>query len=162
MNNIWTNKKVWILIAVLLLIIGGALYLYLMNPKDSEPAPQLKPLEVTTKELGNTQIPAGFPKNLPSETGSKTIQNYESRTNDNRLQSTKKITSQKPPREALDFYVDFFKGEAYIGGYQETASVKDGQQVAQMQRGEDLLMIVASPSGAGASVVELTLIQKSE
>lgn len=158
MNNLWTNKKLWIFLVGLLIIIGVVLYVYFTDRKHTEP--ELKPLEVSTKELGNTQTPAGFPKNLPSEIGSKTLQNYESSTNDGRLQSTKKVTSSKAPLEALNLYVNFFKNEGYAGGYQEMASTSGGQQVAQMQKDQDLLMIVATPTESDGSEIEMTLVQK--
>lgn len=162
MNNFMPmTKKTWIIVIGVALILILGLVLYFTNRNTT---PQQKPLEVTKTEIGLATIPTGLPANLPSEIGSKVLQNYESRTNDGRLQSTRQVTSKQNPRAALNVYIDFFKTLGYIGGFSETASSADGQQIAQMSKDKHMLLIVASPSveGSEQSTVELTLTQPTK
>lgn len=159
MNNLGISRKSWVILAGTILIVAASLFLYFVD-KNVKDRPVL--LEVTTTELGKADIPSGLPDNLPSEIGSRVLQNYESRSNDGRLQSTRQITSKKEPRAALDTYVDFFTKIGYEGGYSESASTAGGQQIAQMKKGNDLLMIVATPDGANQNKIELTLTQQGK
>jgi hypothetical protein len=157
MNNLGMNKKTWIILVGIVLIIAAGLWLYFLNNQY-----RTRPLQVTTTELTKGQTPVGLPENLPTEVGSKVLQNYESTTNDGRTQSTKQITSSKAPRAALDEYIQFYKDQGYIGGYAESASQANGQQVAQMEKGGNLLMIVATPAGTNKTIIEFTLTQPAK
>lgn len=150
------NKKTWVILVGIILIVAGGLFLYYLNTKQSKQ----KPVEFTTKQLNKSETPVGFEGNLPVEAGSKVLQNYETRTSDGRLQSTKEVTSAKDPMAALNFYIDFFKESGWIGGYSEGASVDGVQELAQMQKDQNMLMIVARPDGSNQSKVELTMIQR--
>lgn len=158
MNNLGMNKKTWIIVAGVVLIIAGGLFLYSTNTKQ----PKVVPIEVKTTELAKAEIPAGIPKNLPAEAGSKVLQNYESRTNDGRLQSTRQITSKKSAKDALDIYFAFFEKLGWDGSIGESAGGADSQLIATMKKDQDLLMIVATPKGANGSEIEFTLTQKAE
>jgi hypothetical protein len=158
MNNLGMNKKTWIILAGVILIIAGGLFLYSSNKNQSK----VIPIEITTDQLAKADIPTGLPQNLPTEAGSKVLQNYESRTNDGRLQSTRQITSKKSAQTALSVYVQFFKDLGWSGGFSESSSTANGQQIALMQKDQDSLMIVATPKEGSTSEIEFTLIQKSE
>lgn len=160
-NSMQIDKKTWIMVGGVALIVIAGLILYFSNRNTN---PKQVPLQVTKNDLGIATVPTGLPANLPSEVGSKVLQNYEAKTNDGRMQFTRQITSKKDARTALDVYVEFFKTLGYTGGFSEAASSKDGQQIAQMVKDKNLLMIVASPSveGPEQSTVELTLTQPNK
>lgn len=162
MNNyIPMERKTWIIVGGITLILIAGLILYFLNKNTR---PKQAPLEVIKTDLGIATIPTGLPANLPSEVGSKVLQNYEAKTNDGRMQFTRQITSKKDARTALDVYVEFFKTLGYTGGFSEASSAKDGQQIAQMVKDKNLLMIVASPSveGPEQSTVEIILNQPNK
>lgn len=156
MNNLGISKKTWEVILGITIAIIAVLVLFFVYKKDKNTE---KLLEVTTSQLSPSETPAGLPKNLPIEKGTTVLQNYQSITNDGRLQSTKQITSFKQPKEALDTYIDFFNKLGWVGGYSESASIIDGQQTAQMKDKTGSLLIVSRPVSAGKTTVEFTLIQ---
>lgn len=159
MNNLRMDKKAWAILAGTILIVAASIFLYYQE-KNARNKP--KPLEVKTSQLDQSDTPSGFPKDLPIERGSEVLQNYETHTNDGRLQSTKQFTVQKEARAALDFYTDYFKKLGYDGGYSDSSSTEGGQQIALMQNKSGLLMIVATSNGSKQSTVELTLTQRTE
>lgn len=156
MNNLITGKKAGLIIAGTALIVVAFL---LLNYLERSQGPDMD-ADVKTTELNKADTPSGLPADLPIEAGSKTIQNYESEDDDGRLQSTKKIEVNKGAKENLDFYIEFFEGIGYNGGYSEAASSANGQQVAQMQKENNTLLIVATPKGADKSIIEFTVTQK--
>jgi hypothetical protein len=158
MNNLGLNKKQKVLLLGLGLVIVAGAGLYILTHR----APKNRPFAVNTTQLQKSETPSGLPKTLPMDLGSKVLQNYESVASDGRKQSTKQITSTKAPKDALDSYVAFFKNLGYIGGYAESASMANGQQVAQMQRDQDLLMIVATPISDKLTNVEFTMTQPNQ
>ena len=161
MNNLFEDikgKKAWIFFGGAALIVAGFLFLtYLDNQ-----TPKIEPFKVTTTELGKATVPTGLPQDLPSEAGSKVLQNYEARTNDGRLQSTRQISIKKAAPAALKVYLDFLTTKDWKGGIDSAASSDGGQQVALMQNSTGTLMIIATPNGDNQSIVELTLTQAND
>lgn len=153
MQNWVMTKKGWVLLIGAILIVAAGLWWYFLSK------PEQKPLEVKTTQLDKIDVPAGLPQNLPMEQGSKVVQNYESTTNDGRKQSTRIVTSSKQPSQALDVYIKFFQDAGFIGGFAANASIEGGQQVAQMQKNQDRLTIIASQNGSGQTNIEFTLNQ---
>jgi hypothetical protein len=158
MNNLGMNKKTWIILVGVVLIIAGGLFLYSTNTKQ----PKVVPIEVTTTELAKADIPTGLPYNLPTEAGSKVLQNTEKLTNDGRLESTRQITSKKSADAALDLYFAFFEKLGWEGSIQENSGTADSQLIALMKKEQDILMIVATPKGESGSEIEFTVLQKAQ
>ena len=80
-----------------------------------------------------------MPQNLPSIAGSKTLQNYESKTNDGRLQSTREMSIPEEADKVLKVYMDFFESIGFKGSVvkpQETS--ENSQKLAQMKKGSDV------------------------
>ncbi len=110
------------------------------------------PFSVKTEQVEPAQSPSGLPADLPVDPGSKVLQNYESRTTDNRRQSTKQITTRKAPAEAITFYIDFFKKSGWQGG------ITEDPLTAQLASDiGDLLIVVREDNGQ--TTVEFTLTQ---
>lgn len=141
--------------AVLILLIG-AFFIFRYQRHNSQPVEQFS---VNKTELSSTQTPSAIPTNLPVEAGSKVLQNYEAKTTDGRIQSTKKLTSKKDPKTALEFYSDFFKKQGWTGGFSPSASTAGGQQVAVFKKVQDIMTIIATPAISGSSVVEISITQ---
>lgn len=140
MDNLIKNKKAWIILAGIVLIVAALAVLNYINKKNNQPVP----LEVKTTEIDTLKIPSGLPQGLPVEAGSKTLQNYEGRTNDGRFQSTREVTSKSTPKEVLKTYTDFFTKQGFEGGFDETLSKGDDYQVARMIKDGDIVQLVAT------------------
>lgn len=157
MYTLKVNKKLLTIIGGMVLIILGGLFLnYLQKKQANKP----KPLEIQTSQIDKAVIPAGLPQNLPSIAGSKTLQNYESKTNDGRLQSTREMSIPEEADKVLKVYMDFFESIGFKGSVvkpQETS--ENSQKLAQMKKGSDVLMLVVTPQNKLQSTIELTLTQ---
>jgi hypothetical protein len=161
MNNLFEDikgKKAWIFFGGAALIVAGFLILTYLDKNASKTVP----LEVTTTELGKATVPKGLPHDLPVEAGSKILQNYEARSNDGRLQSTRQISVSQAAPEALQIYLKFLETKGWQGGVDAAASIEGGQQAAIMKNPSGMLMIVATPAGDNKSIVELTLTQAND
>lgn len=151
MNNLITNKKIWaLLILTLALVAAYLIWIFIENRTTSQ-----ETFKVTTIEVPKVEAPGDLPQNLPIEAGSEVFRNDLSLTTDGRSQATREITTDKGLKEAVDFYVEFFRSQGYIGGYAESLSSAE-QQIAQMKSDEGLLTIIATPRG-GKTVVEFSL-----
>lgn len=119
--------------------------------------------QTSTDQLSPTDTPLGLPLDLPIEPGTKVLQNYQSTTNDGRMQSTKQITSYKGTKEAIDFYVDFFKKAGWEGGLSQiSGETAETQLSAQMRNADGDLIIIARPHVDKQTSVEFTLIQSTK
>ena len=111
------TKLLGIILIVLLIAVGFfALFRYLKDKGLTTKNNSAEGFKVETKTLGKADKLTGFPSNLPILPGSKIIENIEYRTNDGRLQSTKKFSAPFSTQSALNKYVDFFEGLGWVKG----------------------------------------------
>ncbi len=161
-----TNRTIVLGLIIIVLLVAAGFFWFFMKKNDSPSVVKEDRLQaqqaaaefkVETKQLGKTQILSGFPTNLPQEEGGTILQNYESKSSDGRLQSTKKFTSTLGTQSALTKYVNFFEDLGW------NRSSKDPvKSPALFAKGQDILMIVANKeSGEKNTVVEITMIQKT-
>ena len=109
----------FILLAAVLLGGGGiALYYYntSQSPQVAPPVTTEKPekTEVAKKEVPDTQLPEGFPINLPIESGAQITQNFTVTTPDGRTQSTRGYVSTKSLADSYKTFTDYLKKEGWI------------------------------------------------
>lgn len=153
MKNLIKNKISLLIVLTILLLIVAGVFFYLMPKKQMENS-RPEDFKVTTEEVKGVQTLQGFPVNLPVEAGSIDLQNYESTSNDGRIQSTKKFTTELTITEATQKYVEFFKKL----GWQVTA--KTTSPVLLVRKNDALKIEVTKSSEKNAkSVVEITLVQ---
>lgn len=161
MNNVENQnpRKIMLGIAIGIIAILVLFFVYQRTNRQQTPL-----LQVSTDQLQASETPVGLPADMPVEPGTKVLQNYISTTNDGRMQSTKQITSRKSPKEALDFYADFFKKAGWEGGLSQPVESQDPTTplTAQFKNSIGDLVIVARPYETDQTSVEFTLIQSTK
>lgn len=160
MNNLIKSRKTWIIVgAVLVVLIIILLILQNRFKKEVEEPP----FGVRKTDINVASVPEGFPVNLPSELGSKVLQNFETKSTDGRVQSTREVTSKKDPVSIVRTYLDFFKSIGYDILLDTTTNSKSDTQTVLVRKGKANISIVASPyrdirDSKIKSKVNLTLI----
>jgi hypothetical protein len=143
----------------ILVVVGlGALIaagFYFYNLK-KHPRQQQQQFSVDKKVLAASQLPKGFPSNLPVEAGSTILQNYEATANDGRLQSTRVMTTKKTLAQAVKIYSDFYSKLGW--DIVPTTNPDDNTVEALLRKGNDTALIVAKNNG-DQKTVEITLTQ---
>lgn len=147
---------IFIILIVSLLVAGFFLFRWYRNYKAKPATSQTAGFKVDTTDLSKVAQLKGFPKNFPLEAGQKVLQNSESKSNDGRLQSTKKFTSSLSAQRALTAYADFFKKNGWTSNTTGTI-----ESPAIFSKNQDILMIVTSKDViTSKTVVEITIVQK--
>lgn len=159
-----------IIVGFFLLVVIAALVFYkFYNSQDDSVVDNKSAnnLKQEKTEIDNSVVPKGLPKNLPSEPGTKVLQNYETKTQDGRTQSTHIVTSNEKPRAALEIYLKFFKSLGYEGGFDSKISIDNGAQHGRLFKDKETIMLVASPytdkeTRQDTTKVEITLSQTTQ
>lgn len=151
------NKKLLIIVPIFVLILAILCY-FLWSKNHSTPTQ--KPVEhfgIEKKDLGQEQVPSGFPQDVPVLTGSQLVQNYESTAPDGRKQSTMKFANIKSLTDASATYQKYFEKLGW------TAVKLEGNTSTSpilMSKGDASLMIDAKVDPAsGSNSIELTLLE---
>ena len=150
----------FILLAAVLLGGGGiALYYYntSQSPQVAPPVTTEKPekTEVAKKEVPDTQLPEGFPINLPIESGAQITQNFTVTTPDGRTQSTRGYVSTKSLADSYKTFTDYLKKEGWI----ITAEVDQPKlKVLSATAGGKNIKIDMTESADGQKTISISLI----
>lgn len=153
-----------ILVIILVIAVAVGLYLAKNNQSISESdleAEQKKAPAIQTTEVVKSEIPEGFPENLPVELNSRVLQNYETTTNDGRVQSTRTVTTGRTLAQATSVYVNFFSG---LGWTEVPGQTSDQNTITTlMMDGTDSLLIIASDNNSDKQkTISLTLTKSVE
>jgi hypothetical protein len=140
------------LVVALAAIVAAGFYYYNANTEPQTEGEQEFMVEKT--ELSESELPSGFPENLPEENGVEVLENYEAVTEDGRTQSTRVMTTERTSAQAAKVYSDFF---AKLG-WNEISNEDNGDVVILMKNGDNTLLIEAR-EGADQSTVSLTLTE---
>lgn len=146
-------KTAGVLLVITAILAG--LYMYKNNSKIQTEDIKTEEFAVTKTELVDTQIPSGFPVDLPIEARSKVVQNYEAKTTDGRLQSTRVMTTLKSTNEALKVYTDFFANLGWV----EALGRKDTDVTVLMLKGDNSLLISVNENATQEKSISLTLTE---
>lgn len=106
---------------------------------------------VNTNPVVQTELPKGFPKDLPTEKDAKVLKNSESTTTDGRVQSSRTVTTSRTLEQATKVYVDFFTKQGW-------KVVSSQGNLTMMLKGDDSLLIEAK-AGADENTISLNLTQ---
>jgi hypothetical protein len=155
------NKKL-LGIAILLAIVAAvAVGFYFMKNKGTDSGNKDKPFSAEKKELEAGELAKGFPENMPIETGSSIIRNYESTASDGRVQSTLVSTTSSTLTQAVKIYVDFFVSQGWVVASNQSPDANN--TTALLRRKDDALMIVGrNDVTAKEKTVEITLTEASK
>lgn len=147
------NKKLLIFAGVLLVAASAlaALSMYKDNLKDVDQTKEQE-FSVSKTDLVSTIIPSGFPENLPEEDGSKVLQNYEAKTTDGRVQSTRVITTEETSEDIIKIYTDFFTKLGWV-----IVPSNNDDSATLMVKGNDTLLISTSEDASNVRSVSLAL-----
>ncbi len=154
-----SRKVVWVLVAVCALaIFTSALVVYINNQymeqyasnetvamagnKNTQPAP---PKVTKVTDVASSQSPNLFPKDLPMESGSQIVKNYNTSTAEGRTIGTRVFVTAKTIDENYKIYESYFKQKGWTvtaapavkGNTSKTMiATKDNMQ-AQVTIGDD-------------------------
>lgn len=146
------NKRLAIIAGILAvaLIISAAFY---FSSRKSD----IQQFSVQKTDLPASQLPSGFPRDLPIEANSSTLQNYEATTTDGRKQSTMVITTKKTLAQAVKVYQEYFVAQ----GWEEIDTpAEEGSVTAMFRKKDDALFILAKTDPTTKqNTIELTLTE---
>jgi hypothetical protein len=148
------RKKIILLLAIIAAVLAGV-FLYYKSVKSPTETGGDNPVKV--KGVSLTEGPAGLPENLPIEAGDKILENFEATAPGNRIQGTRKFTTNKTLDGALDTYISFFAKSSWVVA--DTKS-DDISRSAILKRNEGILTIrVRDDQDLQKNVVEITLTE---
>ena len=155
-HHISMGVIVFLGVLVIVLLAVSWIFWFKREHVDSKVPTKFK---VETSKLPDTQTLSGFPEDLPMEDADRIVKNLESKTNDGRLQSTKKFITKLAPEQALYKYAIFFMQPKQNWIRSERGEIKSP---ALFKKDNDILMLVTSKdSKTSETVVEITIIQSS-
>lgn len=163
------NRKLLTLALLIMVVSTAAAGLYLFskskagNNAERQQTVINTQVGIETTQVSSTEIPAGFPDNLPTEARAEVLQNYKTTTTDGRVQSTRVTTTARTLAQAVSTYENFFSN---LGWDAVPSQTDDEHTVTQlMKNGDDTLLIVATDlNPENKKTISLTLTQavKSE
>lgn len=157
------NKKLLItaiIIALAALAVGGAYYFDRSGLSLPGRQNHQKPFAVEKKDLAFTELPQGLPQELPIESGTTTVQNYEATTTDGRVQSTRELTTNLALAAGVKQYADFFVAQGWTEVPVENQT--EGTVTALLRKKSDVVLITGRENATTKQkTVEITLTAAS-
>jgi hypothetical protein len=154
------NKK--LLVVAIIVALGAVVaagFYYLHKPTSTtNTSNTTKPFAVEKKDLPLTELPKGFPKELPAEKGATILSNYQAVTTDGRVQSTRVLTTKQTLEQVRNVYREFFKANGWAEVSVQTTDANT--YTASLRKKDDVVMIVARNNTATKErTVEISLTQ---
>lgn len=151
------KKRFWIWTVVVVVLIVLALCLVFIK-KPSAPQKASSPSTVVGS-VSPSQLPAGFPSNIPIEVGSIVVNNFNAATQNGQFQATHSFKSFKMASENISLYAAFLADPT--NGWTVISSSTDasGGKIMVAKNSGGLLTIQVSqlpPQPVPASLVEIT------
>jgi hypothetical protein len=154
------NRKLLLIAGILAvaLILLAAFYFFYKKSRFGSNVPEVQTFAVTKQDLPDSQIPSGFPADLPLEADTQVTQNYEATTTDGRKQSKRIFSTTKTLAQAMQIYTNFFTRLDWVEI--PTPNSEPGSLVSLLRKGDDVLNIsVKTDSKTNLKTVELTLTE---
>jgi hypothetical protein len=154
-----------ILLLVLVALVATGFYFFQFR-KDNQFAgsntEQQTQLQVEKTEFVGTQFPAAIPKDLPIEAGSTILENYESKTNDGRIQSTVTLSVSSSLTNTFNTYLRFFKDKHWLEIEPlRNVTAEKATTVLQYQA-KRLMLEVTNDTNTNQRRVKLVLLESSK
>lgn len=148
------NKKSLIIsVLVLILIVIGVMY-YLQKKNGNDASD----FEVTQEEIPKNQNPQGFESDFPVEAGATVLQNFEAKTEDGRVQSTKVLSTKNSLTEAVQIYSSYFASKGWAEIPSDSSNEENISVV--LRKNDDLLLIKGKTNSDNTlTTVEVSLTQ---
>lgn len=108
------NTKIKILIGVVLLALIGVGVYFLTDKYSPFSGKTNKESGIIVTNIPISHLPNNFPSNLPVETGSQLLENYEATSVDNGKQSTQVYTTRKTLSENVKIYTEYLQKNGWI------------------------------------------------